>query len=392
MESLKLKFACVTLVGSAFCPPAMARNFAVELDTLKPSLVLPLTTRDEDVAPTFEQVRKRVEASQVDPRVEPLYLSVPVDDDERAAFALNLARAKKYRSLTALMDKEVERVQRQQARPAGNNNANPNNAISLNQNDDRTRFVRIVMRPDLLDLLSPQVVTTRLKRKHVDVVIDSTRLLSQPESFTGLLTQLAPFNPAADLKKLADKMRMGVPVDVDAEILPAGARRAVKTFEFYRGPNCFMTALAFQYPRMVRSQMVNIRAEENHHEVMINNDELWRVLQSSFYEVDPDRTELKFGDMLVFFQLPGRGKIPPDSEISYRWLKHATTYLFNGLVYSKGSKSPNSPYVVAHLREEWKGWQKHLANSGGVLGVKVFRKPLKSATSRPPKSLDDWMY
>jgi hypothetical protein len=232
----------------------------------------------------------------------------------------------------------------------------------------------------------------RLKRRHQRVVIDSAGLMKSAGLRSELLTQLAPFSSTSDLRKIAEKLRTGASLDVDSEILPSGPRRAVRNFEFFRGPNCFMTALAFQYPRMVRSQLVNIREEDDHHQVMINNDELWRVLQSSFYEVDPSRSSLKFGDMLVFFQLPQGGGVPRDSAISYRWLKHASTYLFNGLVYSKGSKSPNSPYVVGYLQDEWKSWQKHVTNGGGTLGVKVFRKPLKSATTRPPKSLDDWMY
>ena len=391
MDSSKLKIAFVTLLGSAISLPAMGRNFAVDVSELRSSLVLPIQVDAMDVSPSFQQIEKRVSASQKDSRVEPLYLAVPVDEDERAAFALKVARPKKYRALTAMLDVEVEQARkRRNTRPANNNN--PNNSELANQNDDQASTARILVRPALLRLLSPEAIASRLKRRHQRAVIDGAALNAEHSLRAELLTQMAPFSSATDLRKVADKVRLGVPLEVDADILPAGQRKAVRNFEFFRGPNCFMTALAFQYPRMVRSQLVNIRAEDDHHEVMINNDELWRVLQSSFYEVDPGRSALKFGDMLVFFQLPAGEKLPADSAISYRWLKHATTYLFNGLVYSKGSKSPNSPYVVAHLQDEWRSWQKHVANSGGNLGVKVFRKPLKSATTRPPKSLDDWMY
>jgi hypothetical protein len=392
MDWLKINIALVTLLGSVAASPALARQFTVDVAGLKPSIVLPLDIDTIEVAPPFEQIEKRVSASQTDSRVEPLFIHVPLDDDERAALALRIARPKKYRALTAMLDREVDQVQKRESARALNNNNNPNNSEISNQNEDRTRFARILVRPSLLRLLSPEAMAGRLKRRHQRVVIDSAGLMKSAGLRSELLTQLAPFSSTSDLRKIAEKLRTGASLDVDSEILPSGPRRAVRNFEFFRGPNCFMTALAFQYPRMVRSQLVNIREEDDHHQVMINNDELWRVLQSSFYEVDPSRSSLKFGDMLVFFQLPQGGGVPRDSAISYRWLKHASTYLFNGLVYSKGSKSPNSPYVVGYLQDEWKSWQKHVTNGGGTLGVKVFRKPLKSATTRPPKSLDDWMY
>lgn len=381
--------------------PAFARPFTVRLAALKPAIEVPVKVRDELIAPNFSQVERRVQAAELDPRVEPLYLSVPKDDDERAAFALKLARPKNYRQLMARLDQEITKPEVSidsgavpAAVPALQSvvTGNQNNAVNPVAGDDRVKQVRVRVRPELLRLMAPEAVTSKLQRTHLHVSIDSSDLLDRPELRTELLIQLAPFSGAMELRKVAEKMRQAVPLELDEDLLPVGARRAVKTFELYRGPNCFMTALAFQYPKMVRSQLVNIRTEQDHHDVMINNDELWRVLQSSFYEIDPARSPLKFGDMIVFFQLPASGKTPSDQDISYRWIKHATTFMFNDFVYSKGSKSPNSPYLVGTLRSEWRAWEKHVAAGGGTLGAKVFRKPLKSATSRPPKSLDDWMY
>lgn len=119
---------------------------------------------------------------------------------------------------------------------------------------------------------------------------------------------------------------------------------------------------------------------------MINYDELWRVLNRNFYEINPDKTPLKYGDMVVFMD------VPPEFEetgvVSFRWIRHTATYLFNHYTFSKGSKSPNSPYTVRTLSEEWKTWKKFTSN----LGVKVFRRSIKRVKNQPPKDLVDWIY
>ena len=384
---------------------AMARPFTARVESLQPSLTLPLKLVEEDIFPQFALIEKRVALAESDSRVEPLYLSVPRDDDDRAGFSLKLARQKKYRTLMAKLDEEIAKAdgsidskKQLNGTPGAQQSSGPgnqNNQVNPTAVEDRGLTVKIRVRPDLLRLMSPTAVTAKLKRTHIHATIDSATLLERIDLRSELLVQMASFTDAPELRKVGEKLRLALPLDVDRDVLPVVAQRAVKTFEIFRGPNCFMAALAFQYPKMVRSHLVNVKSEVDHHGVMINNDELWRVLQSSFYEVDPAKSPLKFGDMIVFFQLPASDKAVKDvadSDISYRWIKHAATFLFNDLVYSKGSKSPNSPYLIGTLRSEWRAWDKHVSAGGGSMGVKVFRKPLKSATSRPPKSLDDWMY
>ncbi len=397
-----LALALALLLDPAF---AIARPFTARVESLQPSLTLPLKLVEEDIFPQFALIEKRVAAAESDSRVEPLYLSVPRDDDDRAAFSLKLARQKKYRTLMAKLDQEIARAdssvdskKQLNGTPGAQQSSGPgnqNNQVNPTAVEDRGLTVKIRVRPDLLRLMSPAAVTTKMKRTHIHATIDSAALLERSDLRSELMVQMASFTDAPELRKVGEKLRLALPLDVDRDVLPVVAQRAVKTFEIFRGPNCFMAALAFQYPKMVRSHLVNVKSEVDHHGVMINNDELWRALQSSFYEVDPAKSPLKFGDMIVFFQLPASDKAVKDvadSDISYRWIKHATTFLFNDLVYSKGSKSPNSPYLIGTLRSEWRAWDKHVSAGGGSMGVKVFRKPLKSATSRPPKSLDDWMY
>jgi hypothetical protein len=121
---------------------------------------------------------------------------------------------------------------------------------------------------------------------------------------------------------------------------------------------------------------------------MINYDELWRVLSENFYEVNPDKLPLKYGDMLVFFDVPEDDADDLEKPVDFRWIRHTATYLFGGFTFSKGSKSPNTPYTVRTLAEEWKTWKRYTDN----LGVKVFRRSQKSVKAAPPRDLTDWIY
>ncbi|NBQ53232.1 MAG: hypothetical protein EBU49_06605 [Proteobacteria bacterium] len=227
-----------------FGVPAFARPFTVRLDALKPAIEVPVKVRDELIAPNFPQIERRVQAAELDSRVEPLYLSVPKDDDERAAFALKLARPKNYRQLMARLDLEMTKPEVRAdatgvpaAVPALQSavTANQNNAVNPVAGDDRVKHLRIRVRPDLLRLMAPEAVTSKLQRTHLQVSIDASELLDKPEVRTELLIQLAPFSGAMELRKVAEKMRLALPLGLDEDLLPAGARRAVKTFELYRG-------------------------------------------------------------------------------------------------------------------------------------------------------------
>lgn len=118
---------------------------------------------------------------------------------------------------------------------------------------------------------------------------------------------------------------------------------------------------------------------------MINNDELWRTLELGFYEVDARTTPLAYGDVIVFIEPP---KGAQKTAISYRDVKHTATYLFGRYVFSKGSKSPNTPYTVKTLKDEWDTWV-HISKN---IGIKVFRRSSVHATTAPGQDSRDWLY
>jgi len=152
----------------------------------------------------------------------------------------------------------------------------------------------------------------------------------------------------------------------------------------FKGPNCFHAALSFQSPLLASSNLINVRQEPGYHRDMINYDELWRILQLSFYEVDPAKSQLQYGDMIVFFETKGADS----PSIDFKKLRHAATYLTGGYVFAKGSKSANSPYLVRTLGEEWETWTKYTDK----LGAKVFRRNLKHVSNPLPADPVDWVY
>ena len=117
---------------------------------------------------------------------------------------------------------------------------------------------------------------------------------------------------------------------------------------------------------------------------MINYDELWRAINRHFYEVDLKRSDLKYGDMLVFFSMP----LNLNETINFRWIRHTATYLLNEYTFSKGSKSPNTPYTIKTLQEEWNTWKRYTPN----LGVRVYRRAQNKVKKTPPVDRVDWIY
>jgi len=186
------------------------------------------------------------------------------------------------------------------------------------------------------------------------------------------------------LLRISKKIKNGSTLSLDKDLLPDFAKQRVANHTIFRGPNCFHAALAFQSPKLASSQFVNVRREKGYHNDMINYDELWRVLQRSFYEVDPLKSDMQYGDMIVFFET----KDSNSGAVDFKTLRHAATYLLGGYVFAKGSKSANSPYLVRTLGEEWDTWTKYTKR----LGVKVFRRNLKHVTNAVPADPIDWVY
>jgi hypothetical protein len=197
-------------------------------------------------------------------------------------------------------------------------------------------------------------------------------------------SQLNYILPKEQISKINKKVKEGLDLNLSEDLLPPFAKKMVGKFIVYRGPNCFHAALAFFDQKMTRLPTINVKEEEGYHKSMINYDELWRVISTQFYEIDPKTSPLKYGDMLVFFAAPEEST----DVINFKWIRHTAVYLFGPYTFSKGSKSPNTPYTVKTLEEEWTTWRELTPN----LGLKVYRRQLMNSEIATPTTRTDWIY
>ena len=247
--------------------------------------------------------------------------------------------------------------------------------------------MRVSLTDEMLKLVDLQALLEKaFVHSHHRLLLDAEALIQDPQLAKKLVAEIRPFMNRRDLVDLADKLEHQKSIEIDRDLLPPFARMAVKNFSHFKGPNCFHAALAFQDPSIPKTPLFNASRKGDYHWQMINYDELWRVLENSFYEVHPESTALKYGDVLVFFDSPE--ELNPGAQINFHWIKHAAVYLFGEYTFSKGSKSANSTYTVNTLAEEFEGWQNRLNH----LTIKIFRKSLIRVKNLPYVDQHDWFF
>ena len=222
---------------------------------------------------------------------------------------------------------------------------------------------------------------------HHNVKINTQFLKDNIQLRKEFVKQLSYFLTSKELNKVLSRIDKDETMSVDEHILPSFAKKTVKKYYEYRGLNCFHAALTFQDRGIPKSVYLHPLRHNGYNWRMINNDELWRVLHEGFYEVEANISELKFGDILAFFDKPGEAV--DGGFVDFRWLKHATVYLFGEFTFSKGSKSANTAYTVNTLDEEISKWKSLVLNR---LSIKVFRKSSTYVTTLPYADQHDWLY
>jgi hypothetical protein len=339
-------------------------GFTRDINTLKASLVLPVTTKVMSLPLPVKKLKIRAQKGAAAGFVEPLALTIPKDQEKISSYARELARRGKDEEFENLLIEKLKKI-------------GPTTGSS----------VRVDITPEDFKLIDARKLSHEFAKPHYQVRIDSESLAAQPKLKSQLLDQLSSFLTSQAKEALALKIASGDTVTVDEDMLPSFAKKMVKKYLTIKGPNCFHAALAFQSSKLTRSPFINVKEEEGYHRSMINYDELWRVLNKSFYEVDVSKYPLKYGDMIVFFNVPGDFD-ENQHNVNFRWIRHTATYLFGPYTFSKGSKSPDTPYTVKTLEEEWKTWMEYTSS----LGVKVYRRNQKTLQKKLPEDLNDWIY
>lgn len=346
---------------------AKRKPFLFDVTTFTTTVSLPVTDTTEIVRMSDKAIEQRLTESPTDSTIEPLSLLMTNDEAQIAEMAEKLAIDGKADELKDYLKKYLVT-----AKPLKKGSAVKTVEF------DAAGFA-LVDRDAFAEMYS---------KTHHRLVLDGKALWKDKPVRRELMKQLSPFFKKAERKALLERIKKGESIEVDEALLPDFAHKMVRRYIVHRGPNCFHAALAFHGAKMTSSSMINVKEETGYHRAMINYDELWRVLNRNFYEVDPDKQPLKYGDMLVFFDVPTETADDLTTPVDYRWIRHTATYLFGGYTFSKGSKSPNTPYTVRTLSDEWKTWKRFTSN----LGVKVFRRSQKSVKLQPPMDLVDWIY
>jgi len=341
-------------------------GFVTDIAQLHPSLQLPIGQRVEMVRAPEAVLRNRASASQDDERIEPLMLAIPEIQEQRENLALDLARPGQSRRLLNYLERKRTNASEQ-----------------TDSDENHAGRLRVSLDKQSLRLLDLAKVAEMLEQPHFALTIDGARLQQSAATRRELYSQVRPFIAQEDANRLKRLLRQGEEIDVEKHLLPEFAKQMIRRYTQYRGPNCFHAALAFHSVDMTTSPYINFKEEPGYHRAMINYDELWRAVNKNFYEIDPSKSPLKYGDMILFFDIPDA-----NSEVQFRWIRHAATYLFGPYTFSKGSKSPNTPYTIKTVQQEWQTWQRMSKN----LGVKVFRRSPKNVTNRPPVDRIDWIY
>lgn len=363
----KARFGLV-LAGIWLSIPALAVTdyqavdlpFTKELGDFKASITPAVRDEVKKISIPQKKLRTRIVNPKKDPTIEPVALMIPRSETGLNQLAEKLAAPGKAKELSDILIDKMKK-------------AGPSNRDS----------VRVELRPDDLGFLSLKALGRELQKENHIVTLNTKELASNSKQWDELKDQLSYLLSKEQLSRISKKVRSGVDLSLEDDMLPPFPKRMAGKFIIYRGPNCFHASLSFYDQQMPKSPDINLKEEEGYHRSMINYDELWRVISNQFYEVDPRRSPLKYGDLMVFFQVPDHAP----KTINFKWIRHTSVYLFGPYTYSKGSKSPSTPYSVKTLAEEWNQWKSMVS----TLGMRVYRRQTNGET-KLPIGRDDWIY
>ncbi|MEN9835533.1 MAG: hypothetical protein RL011_1726 [Pseudomonadota bacterium] len=347
-------------------------GYLFDLGDISTALEIPLRDNVETVAMPRDIMQERLEKAASDPTVEPLTVVIGNKPVQIAALAAKLAKTGKKNALKNYFTKKLE------ASPAAKLNTDPTDAAARTITLDKESF----------GLIDPVKLGGIYAKPQHNLIIQGDGFKNNQRLTKNFMRELVPFFDTSARAALRARLQKGENLEVNIDLLPEFAKSMLKKYIIFRGPNCFHAALAFQSVILPSSSFINVKEEPGYHRAMINYDELWRTIATEFYEIDPSRQALKYGDMLVFFDVPERQSDQASTEIDFHWIRHTATHLVNGFTFSKGSKSPNTPYTVRTLKEEWDTWKKFTKN----LGLRVFRRSLTKVNEKPPVDLIDWVY
>lgn len=327
---------------------------------LRSSITPKTIDRKIELTIPYKKLKARAKKFSKDERVDPVQVYVPRNEREFNKVLKKVSKKRSRAFVRSYFQEKLDKASKKKDRVL----------VDL----DKSVINKVKLRP----------IGKIMSRTHHNVKVDVKALNEDTKTRKELLGQMKLFLKTRQRVKIARKLKSEKDLSIHKDLLPEFARKMAKKYVVFRGPNCFHAALAFHGQKLTKSSFVNVKKEKGYHRAMINYDELWRAINRHFYEVDTSKSSLKYGDMLVFFNIPSKKEM----SVNFRWIRHTATYLFGEYTFSKGSKSPNTPYSVKTLNEEWSTWDKYTKK----LGVRVYRRVSRQSARGTPKDLTDWIF
>ena len=326
-------------------------SYSHDIKDLKPSLKPDVIDQKRTIKMSSDLIQTRIKGNILNPEIEAISIKIPKNKKDRMIFAGQISKdgyeSKVLKYLNEKISSYLEKHPEEKKSPVP--------------------YVKLDLDTTGMKIIKLSAIAREHEATTHDLKIKTKNLSSEKKSL------------------LAKKIKHHKTINVKRDLLPSFAAKMADRYVVYKGPNCFHAALAFQGEDFAKANYVNIKKQVGYHDYMINYDELWDSINHYFYEINPKQHPLKYGDMIVFFDLSGADS---QSAPHYTWIKHTSSYLFDNYTFSKGSKSANTPYTIKTLEEEWDTWHKYIKK----IGIKVFRKNNKYATKSLPKELNEWIY
>lgn len=339
------------------------------LEQLQPSLNLPVIAEQDELWLPVEAIRQRVAEYGRDARVEPITITIKGNDPAAIYRAAETFAASEH-----VVDALAIYLKEQ-----------PHGVYPLTRKlrQKSPHLKRVIVGSDGLALINMRRLQVKFSSPSHRLTVATHQLATHQKEV--LLRQVEPFLATDQLRRLRARLQDAAAME-ERYFLPQFPRKMLRRHVTFRGPNCFHAAMAFQDQALLTMSRTNLRREPDHHHLMINHDELWHILNWYFYEVDPAKSPLKYGDVIVFLDVPSAHRMHKPAQ--YPWIIHASAYLFNEFVFSKGSKSPNTAYTIKSLAQEWQTWSRHAER----LAVKVYRKNYVNLSKKSMiLSRNDWL-
>lgn len=329
------------------------------IDELKTLNYYEVSDKMEFVKPSKKILRHRTRSKKS--KVEPITLYCYDKDNSCKNLAKKIARRNKWKPIYNYIMFSSEKL------------------------PDRKNILKFKVTPSITQFLDIEELQNLLGTNHHNIKLETSYIKASPKKTKSFLGEIKNFIEPELYKEVKKRLYNQSYLSVEKYIIPESLSRKTKRYTSYQGPNCFEAALSFQNPFFSKSYLYNIKDEQGHHKIMINNDELYKILTENFHEIDPQIGKIKYGDLIIFVDYStSKNK----HDMKYSWIKHAVTFLFNNYTFSKGSKSSNSPYTIKTLKEEWELWKKRY----NKLRIQVFRKPFRNNSKFNNKKLIDWIY